>query len=127
EGDAASKLRGRVLLGWFPIAERGCLRLLEFDGGVEMRMPDLDKGDAVRIILSEEDPGVPIAYLGDDATDEHAFRALGRNGVSVRVRTKQRRPAAQVWMKPPEELMEFLSRWIEATQTSQLSQSATYS
>lgn len=115
EDDAASKLRGRVLLGWFPIAERGSLRLLEFDGGVEMRMADLDKGDAVRVILSETAPDVPVAYLGDDATDEHAFQALGDRGLSALVRPVARRTSAKVWLKPPDELREFLERWIEAT------------
>jgi len=123
----ASQLRGRILLGWFPIAQRASLKLLEFDGGVEMRMPDLDKGDAVRIILKEVGAGVPVAYLGDDATDEHAFQALGHAGLTVLVRPKQRRTSAQVWLKPPEELMEFLTRWLEATQTTPLTQSAAYS
>jgi len=122
----ASLLRGRILLGWFPIAERGCLRLLEFDGGVEIRMPDLDKGDAVRIVLAEVGPGVPVAYLGDDATDEHAFRALGDHGLTVLVRPERRRTSAQAWLKPPEELIEFLTRWREATATTPLAQSAGY-
>jgi hypothetical protein len=61
EEETAWKLRGRTLLGWFPIAERASLRLLEFDGGVEIRMPDLDKGDAVRTILRESVAGAAIA------------------------------------------------------------------
>ena len=115
DDEAASKLRGRVLLGWFPIAERGSLRLLEFDGGVEMRMADMDKGDAVRVVLSETAREVPVAYLGDDATDEHAFQALGDRGLTVLVRPVERRTAAQVWLQPPEELQEFLEGWLEAT------------
>ena len=102
------------------------MKLLEFDGGVEMRMPDLDKGDAVRTVLQEVGPGVPTAYLGDDLTDEQAFRALGDRGLSVLVRSNARRTAAQLWLKPPEELMDFLSRWVAATETTQLARSATY-
>src|SRR5438270_6144545 len=45
EETEAEELRGKILVGWFPIAERANLKLLEFDGGLEMRMPDLDKGD----------------------------------------------------------------------------------
>lgn len=127
EDEAASKLRGRVLLGWFPIAERGALRLLEFDGGVEMRMADLDKGDAVRIILSEAERGVPMAYLGDDATDEHAFEAMGDSGLTVLVRPRRRRTSAQVWLRPPEELKDFLERWLDAIATDTRTPSATYS
>jgi trehalose 6-phosphate phosphatase len=122
----AEELRGKVLVGWFPIADQTALKLLEFDGGVEMRMPDLDKGDAVRTILKEIGPGVPTAYLGDDFTDEQAFRALGDRGLSVLVRSNARRTAAQLWLKPPEELMDFLSRWIAAAETTQLARTATY-
>lgn len=122
----ADELRGKILVGWFPIADRACLKLLEFDGGVEMRMPDLDKGDAVRTVLKETSPNAPIAYLGDDLTDERAFRALGSRGLGILVRTKPRRTAAQVWLKPPDELLDFLKRWLAATETTQLARSATY-
>lgn len=126
QGTVASLLRGRILLGWFPIAERGSLKLLEFDGGVEIRMADLDKGDAVRTIIDEVGAGVPVAYLGDDATDEHAFRVLEHRGLTVLVRPELRRTSARVWLKPPEELLQFLSRWYAATQTTPLTKSATY-
>src|SRR5579864_3326704 len=122
----AEELRGKILVGWFPIAERAGLKLLEFDGGVEMRMPDLDKGDAIRTILKEMSRNAPVAYQGDDLTDERAFRALGSRGLGILVRTKPRRTAAQVWLKPPDELLDFLSRWLAATETTQLARSATY-
>lgn len=122
----AEELRGRILMGWFPIADRAALRLLEFDGGVEMRMADLDKGGAIRTVLKEVEPDVPAAYLGDDITDERAFRALGSRGLSILVRSKFRRTAAQAWLRPPEELLDFLSRWHRATETTQLARSATY-
>src|ERR1700693_4125363 len=81
----AAETRGRVLLGLLPIAQSTPMELLEFDGGIEMRMPGRDKGDAVRIILDEMGPEVPVAYLGDDATDERAFLALGTLGLCVLV------------------------------------------
>jgi len=115
EQSAASELRARILLGWFRIAERGSLKLYEFDGGVEMRMADLDKGDAVRTVLNETGPDVPIAYLGDDTTDECAFRALDERGLTVLVRPAPRKTSAQVWIRPPEELLDFFSGWERAT------------
>lgn len=126
EQNAAEELRGRIIVGWFPIADRASLKLLEFDGGVEMRMPDLDKGDAVRTVLKEAGPNVAVAYLGDDLTDERAFRALGPRGMSILVRGTFRRTTARAWLKPPEELREFLSRWLQAIETTQLTRSATY-
>jgi trehalose-phosphatase len=122
----AEELRERVLVAWFPIADRASLALVEFDGGIEMRVPDLDKGDAVRTIVQEAGPDLPVAYLGDDMTDERAFRALGARGLSVLVRPSPRKTAAHFWLKPPEELLDFLSRWLDAIQTTQLARTATY-
>jgi trehalose-phosphatase len=107
-------LRDRVLLGWKRIADHAHLDLLDFDGGVEIRVPAPDKGDVVRVLLSEMGPDAPTAFLGDDATDERAFEALQGRGLSVLVRPRWRRTAAQVWLKPPEELLDFLTRWLAA-------------
>jgi trehalose 6-phosphate phosphatase len=106
-------LRARVMLGWRPIAEQSGLDLLEFDGGVEVRASEADKGDAVRTFLSEINPNVPVAYLGDDTTDESAFLALRDRGISVLVRPTWRETAAQFWLQPPDELLDFLGLWLK--------------
>lgn len=43
-----------------------------------------DKGDAVRWIRAQR-PGSPVLYLGDDTTDEDAFRVLGARDFPVLV------------------------------------------
>lgn len=106
-------LCARVMLGWRPIAQHSGLDLLEFDGGVEIRASHADKGDAVRAFLSEISPDAPAAYLGDDATDESAFRAMEGRGISVLVRPKWRQTAAQLWLQPPDELLDFLGLWLK--------------
>jgi trehalose 6-phosphate phosphatase len=106
-------LRARVTLGWRPIAEHNGLDILEFDGGVEIRASKADKGDAVRTLLNEISPSAPVAYLGDDATDESAFRAMQGRGISVLVRPKWRETDAQLWLKPPDELLDFLGLWLK--------------
>lgn len=112
----AEEVRSRVLLGWIHVAQNAGLQLLEFDGGVEIRAATPDKGDAVRWLLSEMSPNTPAAYLGDDRTDERAFRAIHGRGLSVLVRPQWRKTAAEVWLKPPEELLDFLTRWLRACQ-----------
>jgi trehalose 6-phosphate phosphatase len=109
-----AETRRQVLRGWLPIAQVTPMELLDFDGGIEIRMPGRDKGDAVRNILNEIGPGVPVAYLGDDLTDERAFLALGTVGLSVLVRPDWRETAAALWIRPPEGLREFLTRWLQA-------------
>lgn len=106
-------IRGRVLLGWRLIAEDSGLDLLEFDGGVEIRAREADKGDAVHTFLSETSSDTPVAYLGDDSTDESAFEAMRGRGISVLVRPKWRKTAAQLWLKPPDELLDFLGLWLK--------------
>ena len=107
------ELRARVLLGWRPVAEHSGLDLLQFDGGVEIRAREADKGDAVRTFLTEVSPHAPAAYLGDDVTDESAFLAINGRGLSVLVRPEWRQTAAQFWLKPPEELLDFLGCWLK--------------
>lgn len=82
-----------------------------FDGGVEWRVRDVNKGQAVARLLKEvESPGV-AAYCGDDLTDEDAFIALGDCGLKVLVRSEIRETAADIHIVPPDELLAFLTRW----------------
>ena len=106
-----------------PLTRMEGLALLEFDQGIELRV-GRNKGGAVEAILAEAGAGVggrtncPAAYLGDDLSDEAAFRAvnrIGRRGLSVLVRREWRETAAAVWLHPPEELKEFLERWLSAS------------
>jgi trehalose 6-phosphate phosphatase len=90
------------------------LKLEPFDGGLELRMRGCNKGRAVRTILSEIAADVPVACLGDDITDEDAFRALSGKGLSVLVTPKYRFSAAQIWLKPPHDLIRFLRDWVTA-------------
>lgn len=98
---------------WKPFADAPQLRLLEFEQGVELRVAHPDKGDAVATIIEETGPEAQIAYLGDDFTDEDAFRALNGRGLTVLVRPESRETLARAWLKPPEELREFLEDWLE--------------
>ena len=84
------------------IAQPGGLHLLPFDGGVELRSTDRTKGTAVAEILSQEPDDAPVAYLGDDLTDEDAFVALGEQGYSLLVRGEVRTSFARFWLRPPE-------------------------
>jgi trehalose-phosphatase len=101
-----------------PLAQMDGLRLLEFEAGLELRV-GRDKGGAVEAILAETGTDGPVAYLGDDLTDEAAFRvvnAVGTHGLSALVRRDWRETAAQIWLRPPGELKEFLERWARAVE-----------
>lgn len=97
-----------------PLANQPDLVLAEFEEGVEIRLRSANKGIVLKTLVSEMDVSVPVAYLGDDSTDEDAFRALNGRGLTVLVRPKHRFTAAQMWLKPPDELMQFFTAWIKA-------------
>lgn len=104
-------IRTRALELLHPFAGAVGMNLLQFDGGLELRA-GRHKGDAVRTILAETADRVPVAYLGDDATDEDAFAALAGRGLGVLVRRKWRPSAATAWLRPPAQLREFLGMWL---------------
>jgi trehalose 6-phosphate phosphatase len=93
-------------------ADQPGLKLLAFEGGLELRATQPNKGDAVAAILEESAPDTQIAFLGDDLTDEDAFRALAERGLSVLVRSEYRETNAKAWLRPPQELIGFLEQWL---------------
>ena len=86
--------------------------LREFDGGLEIRINTIDKGTAVQKIVEGAPKDSAIAYLGDDDTDEDAFKALGDRGISVLVSDRHRETLADLRIEPPEELLDFIRRWV---------------
>jgi len=93
------------------IASSG-FNLLPFDGGVEIRAEGCSKATALESILSNEPEDAVAAYLGDDQTDEDAFEALQERGLRVLVREAIRPTAADLWLRPPNELLAFLDQWL---------------
>jgi trehalose 6-phosphate phosphatase len=109
-------IRDTVGVGWLGLAEGTDLELHPFNGGLELRPAGMDKGVVVERLLSES--GGAAAYLGDDLTDEDAFRAISGKGLGVLVSPALRKTAADIWLVPPAELIWFLTRWIESCGSS---------
>jgi trehalose 6-phosphate phosphatase len=95
-------------------AEQPELKLLKFEAGLELRVSHPNKGDAVTSILSGSEHKAPVAYLGDDLTDEDAFRVLNPHGLTVLVRLEYRETSARIWLRPPHELVSFLEQWLNS-------------
>jgi len=81
-------------------------KVLELQPDVEW-----DKGRALKWILQTVGlagkKAVPL-YIGDDVTDEDAFRAIGGDGVSIVVGAEDRRSAAQYGLRDVGEVETFL-------------------
>jgi len=105
-------LREQARAAWEPLARDAPLALHEFDGGLELRAGDRHKGHAVARIVSELEDDTIVAYAGDDLTDEDAFQALSGHGLSILVRPEHRKTAADLWLKPPRQWLQFLQAWL---------------
>ena len=113
-GRVARSLEERGRACWEPLVRAHGLELRAFDGGIELRASGRDKGAVVRTLVAEAPPGAVAAYLGDDLTDEDAFKALPPEGLGVLVRRVFRPTAADAWLRPPQELSAFLDQWARA-------------
>ena len=114
----AAKVAKKTRALFEPLAEMEGLSLLEFEAGLELRV-GRDKGGAVEAIAGEMRERGATAYLGDDLTDEAAFRAVNDCAgvhLSVLMRRAPRETAADVWLRPPEDLRMFLSMWARAVE-----------
>jgi trehalose 6-phosphate phosphatase len=110
----AESIRRYVQHAWTGLLGDARLQLEPFDGGLELRVRGRDKGSVVTEILAELAGDVAAAFLGDDLTDEDAFRAMADKGLRVLVRPRLRDTFADLWLQPPDELIDFLVRWQEA-------------
>lgn len=100
---------------WKPLLNEN-LEIHYFDGGMELRSRKVNKGTIVKQILKEFPDIKAIAYLGDDETDEEAFKALGSRGLKVLVKKDYRPTIADIHIVPPQELFVFLDKWILAAE-----------
>ena len=113
--ETALKIETTVKDHWTSGLQEYEMELHNFDGGIEIRPAHFNKGTAIKTILSESAEGAVISYLGDDLTDEDAFKAIGSKGLKVLVNIENRPSAADIQIVPPDELVEFLEKWIELT------------
>lgn len=115
------ELQDRLLSGLPGFVAGTGLSIHAFDGGLELRSPEASKGEAVKTLLGEMGEETVSAYLGDDLTDEDAFAALkeySSHSICVLVREELRDTKADLWIRPPWELLDFLRRWQESTRRS---------
>lgn len=113
-----------------PLAHAPDFELLAFAAGLELRCRRCHKGTALAAVLAEEDLDTPVAYLGDDLTDEDAFAMLAGRGLAVRVDAEvpgaddpasdvrgaapARPTGAALTIDAGEGVVSFLARWLAA-------------
>jgi trehalose-phosphatase len=98
----------RIAPGYPTLRVAGGKMIWEFRPDIEW-----DKGKALEWLLTEMDldhPGVIPLYIGDDVTDEDAYRVLGDRGISIVVGREERISAAGYALEDTEEVRVFLDR-----------------
>lgn len=79
---------------------------------VEVRPNGWHKGKALEVILRHNhrcNKSVPV-YIGDDTTDEDAFRYIGDDGVTIVVLNDASKvTAASYWLQDPADVVRFLN------------------
>lgn len=109
----ALEIREKISHNWDRITNDFPLVYSEFDGGLELKFPGYNKGDVVKTIMADYPADTAAAYLGDDLTDEDAFVALPEKALGILVRREYRETSANIWIKPPDDLLLFLDRWLQ--------------
>ncbi|MDO8729796.1 MAG: trehalose-phosphatase [Candidatus Omnitrophota bacterium] len=106
-----------------PYREKKQVRITAGKEVFEVRPPvRWTKGTAVSWLLDRRaalspGPVLPI-YIGDDLTDEDAFRALGKRGISVAVGAGNPLTRAQYRVRSPAEVGSFLRRLLLISERS---------
>jgi len=72
---------------------------------------NFNKGKTVKELLKKFPKSNSLAiYLGDDKTDDDAFRVLKQNGISVFIGPSETHSSAEFFLHDPDEVQEFLFR-----------------
>lgn len=103
----------RVARAWRLLETGGGLHLDRTDGGFELRAIARGKHTAALGLLRQSPPGTLPVFIGDDVSDEDAFRVLRPLGITIHVGTVERTTAAEWSLASPHEVAEFLTRWTE--------------
>lgn len=104
---------------WLPFTAGGHLELEEREQGLELRVPGYTERKVVEMVLSEVPEPRRVAYLGWDSADERVFEFLKGTSLCVAVRRTCKATKADLWLKPPRELVGFLHRWASSIRTGE--------
>lgn len=103
------KISGEIISS----AKENALRVISFDGGIEFMLSFFSKGTALQNICNDNKDSRPICYLGDDITDEDAFKTIKNiaGGVGILVFERERESAADISIHNSE-INKFLEFWL---------------
>lgn len=102
---------------WTDLAHASGLRLERIHGGLELRAPQRSKGDVVCEWTRGGATPAFAVFIGDDQTDEDAFRAIEPGGVGIRVGSDNAATSASAVLGSCADVVEFLHTWLDVAAT----------
>lgn len=115
EPELAKAIEDDVCRLWEVDADEHRLDCRRFNGGIELRIKNIDKGTALSALLNGHPADGLCVYLGDDETDEDALLVLRDSGYGIKVGNADVPTYARGRLGGPEDVREFLRSWIEVT------------
>jgi trehalose-phosphatase len=115
EKKSAIAMEQNLDAGWGEIAPLYGLECRRFNGGVEIRCSGWHKGDVVAELLRRQAQNILAVYVGDDETDEDAFRIVAEKGIGIKVGEPSHPTAAQGFLPDCRAVARFLQDWIRLT------------
>ena len=113
----ARETQQNLLERWLTYADTSAVEVRQFNGGLEMRALGRHKGLAVADFLDTCPDNVLAVYVGDDDTDEDAFKTVNeRRGFAIRVGKLNETTAASGSIPTCADVPGFLQTWIKVRQ-----------
>jgi len=107
----AREIENIAFAKWSVLAPQYDLECMGFNGGVEVRCTGRNKGDVLKELLDLQPSGAFSVYIGDDITDEDAFREIKGRGIGIKVGESTTPSAATGFLASCQEVRSFLRAW----------------
>ncbi len=108
---AAARAESLTFEQWSSMATEYDLECRRFNGGVEIRCLGIHKGDVILELMEQVPDGTLTVYIGDDETDEDAFRAIKDRGLGIKVGSRADGTAAEMFLADCAAVRSFLQTW----------------
>ncbi|WP_052217403.1 trehalose-phosphatase [Thermincola ferriacetica] len=103
----ALKVVGDFVAAVRPLVNEKELEFLAGKKVIEVRPKAVNKGEAVSCLMNLYPDFYPV-YLGDDTTDEDAFKAVRNNGLGILVAGEKKFTAAEQWLRGSQDVLRFM-------------------
>jgi trehalose-phosphatase len=113
--EEAKRIQEHVCGTWESDSHDYGLDCRRFNGGIELRLKNIDKGTALNALLHDQPSDSLCVYLGDDETDEDALLVLRGRGYGIKVGRPDTPTYAQGRLADPVAVRAFLRGWISVT------------